>query len=48
MFRPAAKVAVKPLLSDPLELPEQVQLRVFAGVAPLVHDEMRGQLVQDL
>ena len=32
----ADEVAVEPLLGDALELPEEVELRVFAWVAPLV------------
>ena len=36
----ADQVAIKPLLSDALELPEQVEFRIFAGVAPFVQDEV--------
>ena len=44
----ADQVAVEPLLSDALELPKQMELGIFAGVAPFVQDEVGSQLVQNL
>jgi hypothetical protein len=44
----AAQVtAIQPLLRDALELPEKVELRIFAR-PPLGQDEVRRQLVEDL
>jgi hypothetical protein len=44
----ADQIAVQPLLSDALELAKQMQLGVFSRVAPLGHQEMGGQFVEDL
>ena len=44
----ADQVAVEPLFGDALELPKQVELGIFAGVAPFVQDEVGSQLIQNL
>ena len=40
----AHQAGIEPLLGDALELPEQVELGVFAGIAPLGVDQALGQV----
>ena len=42
----ADEAGVEPLLGDALELAEQVELRLFAGVAPLRVEQALGEVEQ--
>ena len=44
----ADEVVVEPLPRDPLQLAEEVELRIAVGVAPLGQHEVRGELVDHL
>ena len=41
----ADKAGVQPLLGDALELTEEMKLRLFAGIAPLGVEQVRGEVV---